>query len=510
MNYRYPVLFDAMIFDEPKEPPQDYYHPVLFEPVVFNKNPYPIPTPSGMQPQQALSEAQTASQLHQKQKQETAEKDLAASEKMKATDLAKLLLKKVPSRLLGGALYVYNGKAYELTTREDMRRIITKHCRRFINMVGNSSLTKQIYDSIMDEPDIVIKEADIDNSVVVLDNGVLHLSNRRLLPHTHQIFTTAKIKASYIPSGERSCPRFRAFLQDVTGGDQTLQQRLWEVIGYALVPDVNGKCFFLLQGVPNSGKSLLGSFLAGCFDPDQVTSLDIEAYGRQFGPSNLLGKRLSLSMDLAAAPWDTKAMGTLKSLTGNDQLSADVKYQSYVKFRNTATLLFGTNHALTTTVRDEAFLQRLIVVPFKFSVPKERQQWDLLEQFQREQDSIVSTAIDAYFGLRERNYVFAGEYQLNEVVAQGLPAAASLDQAVADFFCSSCMLSPNAIIFADDLFQAFTAQYPEFTEFTAFSAKFYAFCETNYPERVEKKRQRKDGAKNPTSAFVGVKLLGEN
>lgn len=156
-------------------------------------------------------------------------------------------------------------------------------------------------------------------------------------------------------------------------------QRIWEVIGYCLVPDTDGKCFFVFQGVPDSGKSLLGRLIAECFNEDAVTSLDMTALGLQFGPAELVGKQLCLSLDLAATSWDARAIGVLKSLTGNDLVTVDVKYQPRIKFRNSATFIFATNHAVTTTMRDDAFFRRLVVVPFRYSVPRERQNRKLLD-----------------------------------------------------------------------------------------------------------------------------------
>lgn len=274
-----------------------------------------------------------------------------------------------------------------------------------------------MYKLIRSEPRISNDRLKPANWIVALENGLLDLNSRDLLSFSPNVFVTSLAKGSFTFGAQIDCPQFSHYLEVVTGSDETLKQRIWGMLGYCLVPDVSGKVFFLLQGVPDSGKSLLGEFLASCFDEDMVTSLDFAALGQQFGPSELVGKQLCLSMDLAAVPWDAEAIGPLKSLTGNDLVSADIKYQPRIRFRNTATFLFGTKYAVTTTVRDDTFFRRMVVIPFQVSVPKSRQDRHLLQRFQAEKDAIITKAINDYLFLRENNYVFNGNYDVNAVVS---------------------------------------------------------------------------------------------
>lgn len=77
---------------------------------------------------------------------------------------------------------------------------------------------------------------------------------------------------------ERNAPKFNAFLQRITGGDLVLQDRIMEFIGYYLTPDMNKKCFVVLQVAGNSGKSLLGKLLASLYNPEAVTSISIDDF----------------------------------------------------------------------------------------------------------------------------------------------------------------------------------------------------------------------------------------
>lgn len=127
-----------------------------------------------------------------------------------------------------------------------------------------------------------------------------------------------------------------------------------------------------------------------------------------------------------------------------------------------------------------------------------------------EKDAVVTTALMAYQGLKRNAYRFAGNYQINAVVSDNRETEVyTIEQAVADFFYLDCVLDQEALTFTDDLHQGFMLRYPEFTDIITFSSVFAQFFDTSYPGRVKKTRKRKAGAKNPISAFEGVRLKSD-
>lgn len=431
-----------------------------------------------------------------------------STQRIKPYDVAQALMRAVPLYVIDECLFVFNGCIYEPKTGEAAKRFIIRNCRACVQAVGEPQFVKQVYEFLRAEPDIERKGLHDSKRFVALENGLLDLETFHLGPFDASLFVTARINGQFSPAIADECPTFTKFLQTVCGGDPLLIQRFWQAVGYCLVPDTAGKVFFLAQGHPNSGKSVLGEFIASCFDEDAVTSLDFNALGQQFGPAELLGKRLCLCMDLPAAPWNSCAVGLLKSLTGNDLVSADIKYQPRVRFRNTATFLFGTNHAVTTTLKDDAFLQRMVTLPFQFSVKRECQDPHLLDRLHIEKDAIITKAIYAYQQLRKQSYVFAGDYPVNAVISQQFTGEViDWSQAVADFFYQACSLEEDTIVFADELYQSFISVFPGLSDLTTFSSKLYTFLELTFPGRVEKIRRRRSGGKNPLSAFRGIKLI---
>lgn len=510
----HPVLFRPVTFDPPPSTAEDGIIPEFCRTGEEVEIPAPTPTPEEVRPQfpaiptPVPEQTQPVALLKKVMELEpNAEAPKAAREKVRPYDVAQELMTRLPIRLVGEHFYVYKQRSYVAVTAAQLGRYIMDACRQDVREFGSAHLIKDVQKVLLAEGRL--EASGTDRQYVSFTNGLLNLSSGQLIPHTPHIFSTAQIEATYIPGLAGQHPNFSGFLRQISGGDLALEQRIWQAIGYALVPDTAAKVFFLLQGVPNSGKSLLGELLTRLFPADSVTSLSLNDLGTHFGPSDLVGKALCTCMDLPGAPWESRAVGMLKALTGNDLISADVKYQDRVKFRNTATFLFGTNHAVSLTQPNPAFLQRLVVIPFRYYVPRERQDRRLLDKLLVERDAIVASAMAEYWGLRQNGYVFAGDYALNEVVTYDPDKSPSLTQAVAEFFYTHCSLDPERETFTSDLYEGFNRLFPGTATYEAFAARFSNFVLGTYPDKVSKRRTRRPGEANPTSVFIGIKLRDE-
>ena len=328
---------------------------------------------------------------------------------------------------------------------------------------------------------------------------------------------TAQVQGEFHPELSLTCPVFDRFLDQTTRGDPVLVQRIWEAIGYILTPDTRGKAFILFQGVRDSGKSLLGDFISSLFRQEDVTAIPLGELGERFGASDLVGKRICLSLDLPNSLLDARSAGMLKSLTGGDLVSADVKYQPRIKFRNTAKFLFGTNHRFGTCIPDDALLRRVVTVPFRFTVPVEAQDPALLDKFQAERTAIITKALLAYRDLRARGYRFSGNYPLNASIDDNLvmapPCKADLESILISFVQSHLAPRQDSSVFVEDLQSCMTTIEPAFISvdprtfgYMAASAIKQVFSDELENGIILKDRRHKPGNANATSVYLGVEM----
>lgn len=417
-------------------------------------------------------------------------------------EAADWLIKNLALVNAGGRFFFYHNGCYFAHTRDEVCRLILDACRPSVEASGNSSFVRQVYDFLVMESRIC-RDEDMRQNLISFQDCVLNVSTWHLYPHSPNLFVTTALHASYEVGRHSDCPVFKAFLNKVTGGDPVLTQRIWEAIGYLLVPDQAGKAFIFFQGVPSSGKSVLGDFIRNCFVGDAVSPLEINELNGNFTLSDLVGKKLCVDLDLPADPFDKKAISKLKKLTGGDFVSSDVKFCERIKFINTAKFLFASNHAILLSGQDPAFFNRLIVIPFAFSVDPSDRDFQLPQKLACERDAIVFQALMAYRQLAANNYQFAGHFLPNECLGDGQD---SCPDAIAVFLRECCRVSEGSWVPTADLYQAFTLRHGALCSDKQFSAILLQLCQTQHLP-VEKRRARLSAGSNPIYGFWGLELL---
>ena len=104
-----------------------------------------------------------------------------------------------------------------------------------------------------------VDQWDVDPWQLNTPQGVVDLTTGRIRPHIPEDYFT-KITAVG-PRGD--CPRFRAFLERITGGDGELVSYLQRVLGYGLTGLIREHALFFGYGTGANGKSVLLSTVAG-------------------------------------------------------------------------------------------------------------------------------------------------------------------------------------------------------------------------------------------------------
>ncbi len=256
-------------------------------------------------------------------------------------------------------------------------------------------------------------------------------------------------------------PNTIAFFRSISGDDMDLLCRIWEVLACILVPDPTVKNFFLLSGVPDSGKSVLGNFIKSFFAKEQVSSLDFTRLGDRYSSSALPGTYLNMSMDLPNRVISLKTIAMLKMLTGDDDVTVEAKFANVASYRNRCRFLFASNHDLRLAEHDQAFLNRLVVVPFNHKVPAEQQDRNLLPKLLAERDAVAAFVIQlVYPALKRKNFVFSGtgrdKFQPNIIYSKQYRNIQEYQ--IEKFIDAYCVItgSDNDKVYTEDLYDRYT------------------------------------------------------
>ena len=418
------------------------------------------------------------------------------------------LLGQINIKILGEAIYSYTGTHYAHMSGENLRRLIMAVCRDDVASEGNARLVDAIYKLLLCEPKICDKPESIDTHLVSFQNGVLNLHNGQLYRHAPSFNTYYELQANYTPG--LAHPVFDRFIASITGNDPMLRQRILEIIGYCLVPDVKAKVFFVFQGAPDSGKSVLASFIRHCLNQEASVATDVLSLGDRFTASSLIGKQLCTSMDLPSTPLNPRTVSVFKMITGGDPLTADVKYRPPITFLNRAKFILGTNHPLLTQGDDPAFYRRVVVVPFLNSIPRQDQDHFLLEKLNAERSAIIASALQAYQELRHRNYQFSGEFQLNGGLVRK-PEQRGENEILQEFIQHCCAVDHNAAEFVHCLYEQFCCEYPFLhIPLLSFSSKLLDVCQSLGLDVRKGQKKRMAPHENPRAILEGICLLAHS
>lgn len=412
-------------------------------------------------------------------------------------------------KVCGETIYLYTGTYYKKMTNTECMRSIMEFCRKEIEDVGTSKLLPDILNFIRLEPRLLYDPSDESSCYVSFINCVLDTERNIVYRHNPKYYVTYCIQCGYYEK-RASAPAFEAFLSNITRGDAVLQERICQMIGYILTADTNAKVIFLLQGCSNSGKSVLSSLIRSFFNEEAVSDIDVHELCERFAASDLEGKALCLSPDLPSEPLDAKSVSKLKQFTGNDIISADVKYKDRTKFRCTAKFVLATNHPFLIRGTDEAFFKRIVVVPFNYPVPKNMQDYCLTERLKNERNVIASRAIEAYYRLKRSNYTFAGTYNINSAysIYTNTDTNTDISGLVYTYMKRRYYADENAGEYLADIYNGFSEEYPEVTiQPNVFSKIFTEYAAQDFGAKKERKRKR--GNDNPISYIAGIRRKSE-
>lgn len=304
-------------------------------------------------------------------------------------------------------------------------------------------------------------------------------------------------------------PYMRRFLDTITNKDQTLINRIWEMIGYLLYENVAAKKVFVLQGKTNSGKSVLGKLITSLLSDGCVRYLDIEQLNQRNATSELVGMRLNVSMDLPNRVLPARAVENIKLLTGNDDIEVFNRNGTFQRYNGHCKFLFATNHCITLCGSDPGFLSRVICIPFDYEIEMEKQDLQLFSRLWAERDAIAKVALYYHKLLKNKSFVFSGsnvsKYDLQ--VRYIYPEAENREETVRQFVEEKCIISDKRAgkTYTKVLYSAYL-DYCEENKFTPIDtiAGFSRTLSKAYAGEVEQSRWR-EGEENQ-HGFKGIQL----
>lgn len=424
---------------------------------------------------------------------------------------------------IDGSLYLFdwNNYRYMPIEKENLVKALLRVYYKELSESGSLRLARECADILCHMDFIEYSSADI-GMKVCLQNGYVDLDNLESAQFIYykQMKVIPVITYNIATKGDETItnwgraktfmtPQMDGFLNCIAQGNATIVNRLWQMIGYLLTPDTNAKAWFLLQGVPNSGKSVIGNLITAFFPDFRIESLDIDQLGKRTSSSLLVNKSVNISMDLPNKALSPLAIRNIKLMTGNDDITVEYGNGKYKKYRSTCKFLFATNHPLTLRGCDSGFEERIVCIPFPKSVERSQRNVNLLNALLMERNEIVAKALAHYRDLRLANYEFAGSnLDICRPIIRYLPTEAEdTDAHLCEFVDTCCTIVPisEGRTYTDTLYRAYKNfcqrnNYTPMSDSSSFSRRLHK-C---YGDRIKKEKWR--NGKDNQNGFSGIIL----
>lgn len=305
------------------------------------------------------------------------------------------------------------------------------------------------------KPAFVVRADDLDANPADLNTpaGIVDLTTGALRPHERtarcsQITTTSP--------GEQGAQMWDAFLDTITQGNGSLRGFLQLVAGMALHGKVYQEGLILAHGVGRNGKSTFFNALAAVLG-DYAGSLDIDVFttdkqNRGAALATLRGKRLVIAGELEEGR--RLSVATVKKVCSTDRITIEEKYKAPETITPSHTLCLFTNHLPRVGSTDPGTWRRLIVVPFRATIPTQGSRsnyGDILVQ--EAGPSILSWAVEGAVNFARNGY----QFQTPDVVEEVTEAYRGRENWVGNFVAECCTLKSDARAPAGELYQAYRA-----------------------------------------------------
>ena len=176
-------------------------------------------------------------------------------------------------------------------------------------------------------------------------------------------------------------PKTGQLIYDILPSRQAVRF-FYELLGYCLYRGYPIHKAFMFVGEGSNGKSTLLNLIKMFLGALNTCSISLQSLCEdRFSRAELYGKMLNFFADLKDFP--LTETGEFKALTGNDQISAEIKFkQKHITFTNTAKFAFSCNKIPENKGDDsDAFWRRWIIVQFTqtFDEEKGNVKHDILE-----------------------------------------------------------------------------------------------------------------------------------
>ena len=230
--------------------------------------------------------------------------DLRESYKKDIIFLTEEILSTVKLVIYNDNLYIYKDKCYEYLDEIKLLKLMQNFfIEKEISDLWNSQRALFIKKTILGSKNVPIVKMNEYSGLLNLNNGILNLDTKTLLPHSSEYYFDFVLDVNYnleAQSPINFITLMRKMFEDENGetDDPTIAV-LMMIGGYLLYPSGNMNKFFIFLGEGANGKSILLYAYQMFFNPAFITSMSLKALSEEknFSREGLIYSRVNVSSE---------------------------------------------------------------------------------------------------------------------------------------------------------------------------------------------------------------------
>lgn len=412
--------------------------------------------------------------------------------------------------------YLYNGSYWEMDTTGEIYKLIDaviqdmknekivipddvddeekfiKEWEKFKKTSRSHRSKDNLEKEIRHHIDVLHDEFDHEDMLLNTKSGYVDLTTGVLHDHDREKMFSKETNSEYTDNID--CPEWTKFLDQIFDHDEEMIHFIQKAVGYSLTGSVEEQVMFILLGNGRNGKSVfintLNSMFGSYAKTMNVSSVMIRnnSGGANSDIARLEGARLVISSEANEGSRLDESL--IKQITGGDTVVARYQYGSEFEFNPKFKLWMATNHKPLIRGTDDGIWRRIILIPFKVQIPKEKVDKKLESKLKRELPGILNWAVQG-----------AIDWQ-----TEGL----NLPQSVADatngyrkeMDIIELFVSDNCEVGSD--YQAPAAQLYQLYKTWASTNNEYVMSKNKFGEEMKKKFEKK--RKKVGNVYLGLRI----
>ena len=250
------------------------------------------------------------------------------------------------------------------------------------------------------ENDILTPLESFDKNIYLLNckNGTLDLKTGEIAPARREDMITRRIETAYNPDAQ--CPTWLNFLDEIFLQDAELVEYVQKAIGYCLSGDIREQKFFLCWGNGRNGKSTFLKHIMYILAPGYASGTPAETMLESNNShslraiASLVGMRYVILNEFDEGKFLSAAQ--VKNLTGGEPVVGCHLY--HAQFTYTPTYKFWMSTNFKPRIKDTSLgiWRRLVLLPFEYTVPAEKQDVGLDDKIAAEYEGILAWAVQGF------------------------------------------------------------------------------------------------------------------